>query len=51
MAFSPKGKWNKGPKKSNFKEELLAIDRVTRVTALKRNCLHQAVTLVTLSNR
>ena len=46
MAFSPKGKWNKGPKKSNFKEELLAIDRVTRVTAWWRQLRFRAVMVV-----
>ena len=46
MAFSPKGKWNKGQKKSNFKEELLAIDRVTRVTAWWRQLRFRAVMVV-----
>jgi hypothetical protein len=33
MAFSAKDKSKNGQAKNNFKEELLAIDRVTRVTA------------------
>ena len=46
MAFSPKGKWKNGQKKSNFKEELLAIDRVTRVTAWWRQLRFRAVMVV-----
>ena len=48
MAFSPKGK-GKGKfwkKKSNLKEELLAIDRVTRVTSWGRQLRFRAVMVV-----
>lgn len=48
MAFSPKGKgkWKFWKKKSNFKEELLAIDRVTRVTSWGRQLRFRAVMVV-----
>jgi small subunit ribosomal protein S5 len=48
MAFSPKGKWGKKfwKKQSNFKEELLAIDWVTRVTSWGRQLRFRAVMVV-----
>ena len=49
MAFSPKGKsgkWKFWKKKSNLKEELLAIDRVTRVTSWGRQLRFRAVMVV-----
>ena len=48
MAFSPKGKgkWKFWKKKSNLKEELLAIDRVTRVTSGGRQLRFRAVMVI-----
>ncbi len=47
MAISPKKeKWNLQAPKSNFKEELLSIDRVTRVTAWGRQLRFRAVMVV-----
>lgn len=46
MAFSPKGKWKFWKKKSNLREELLAIDRVTRVTSWGRQLRFRAVMVV-----
>lgn len=46
MAFSPKGKWKFAKKKSNLREELLAIDRVTRVTSWGRQLRFRAVMVV-----
>jgi len=46
MAFSPKGKWKFAKKKSNLKEELLSIDRVTRVTSWGRQLRFRAVMVV-----
>ncbi|MDQ7009522.1 MAG: 30S ribosomal protein S5 [Candidatus Gracilibacteria bacterium] len=46
MAFSPKGKGKFAKKKSNLREELLAIDRVTRVTSGGRQLRFRAVMVV-----
>ena len=49
MAFAPKGKWGKwkfAKKKSNLREELLSIDRVTRVTSWGRQLRFRAVMVV-----
>ena len=47
MAFYPRGKnWGSFKKKKEFKEELLAIDRVTRVTAWGRQLKFRAVMVV-----
>lgn len=48
MAFSGKDKWNKKFQKprKEFKEELLAIDRVTRVTSWGRQLRFRAVMVI-----
>ena len=46
MAFSPKSKGKFWKKKSNLREELLAIDRVTRVTSWGRQLRFRAVMVV-----